>query len=53
MDKVEECPIPAKILADFKPQGGPYTIVARVRGVLKSAFTGPAATGRKARQRPD
>ena len=41
VDKVEECPIPAKILADFKPQGGPRVIAARVRGVLKSAFTGP------------
>jgi ABC-type uncharacterized transport system involved in gliding motility auxiliary subunit len=41
VQKVEEFPDPAKILADFKPEGGPYTIVARVRGVLKSAFTGP------------
>jgi ABC-type uncharacterized transport system involved in gliding motility auxiliary subunit len=34
-------PDPSKILADFKPQGGPRVIAARVRGVLKSAFTGP------------
>jgi len=32
---------PATILADFKPSGGPRVIAARVRGVLKSAFTGP------------
>jgi ABC-type uncharacterized transport system involved in gliding motility auxiliary subunit len=34
-------PEPAKILADFKPEGGPRVIAARVRGQLKSAFTGP------------
>jgi ABC-type uncharacterized transport system involved in gliding motility auxiliary subunit len=34
-------PEPAKILADFKPEGGPRVIAARIRGVLKSAFTGP------------
>ena len=34
---------PASILADFKPSGGPRVIAARVRGVLKSAFTGPPA----------
>jgi ABC-type uncharacterized transport system involved in gliding motility auxiliary subunit len=39
--KVRENPDPAAILADFKPQGGPRVIAARVRGVLKSAFTGP------------
>lgn len=41
VEKVEEYPDPAKILATFKPQGGLYTIVARVRGVLKSAFANP------------
>ncbi|MBV9786080.1 MAG: Gldg family protein [Acidisphaera sp.] len=40
-DKVRGTPDPARILADFKPQGGPRVIAARVRGVLKSAFTGP------------
>jgi ABC-type uncharacterized transport system involved in gliding motility auxiliary subunit len=34
-------PDPAKILAGFKPEGGPRVIAARVRGELKSAFTGP------------
>jgi ABC-type uncharacterized transport system involved in gliding motility auxiliary subunit len=34
-------PDPAKILAGFKPEGGPRVIAARVRGVLKSAFSGP------------
>jgi gliding motility-associatede transport system auxiliary component len=34
-------PDPAKVLADFKPEGGPRVIAARVRGQLKSAFTGP------------
>src|SRR4051794_35026285 len=34
-------PSPSKILADFKPEGGPRVIAARIRGVLKSAFTGP------------
>ena len=36
-----EMPDPAKILADFKPQGGPRVIAARIRGVLHSAFSGP------------
>ena len=34
-------PDPAKILGDFKPEGGPRVIAARLRGELKSAFTGP------------
>ena len=34
-------PDPAKLLAGFKPDGGPRVIAARVRGMLKSAFTGP------------
>jgi ABC-type uncharacterized transport system involved in gliding motility auxiliary subunit len=36
-------PDPAKVLAAFKPEGGPRVIAARVRGELKSAFTGPPA----------
>jgi ABC-type uncharacterized transport system involved in gliding motility auxiliary subunit len=34
-------PDPAKLLGNFKPEGGPRVIAARVHGVLKSAFTGP------------
>lgn len=34
-------PDPAKLLAGFKPEGGPRVIAARVHGVLKSAFKGP------------
>jgi ABC-type uncharacterized transport system involved in gliding motility auxiliary subunit len=34
-------PDPAKVLANFKAEGGPRVIAARVRGQLKSAFTGP------------
>lgn len=34
-------PDPTKILAGFKPEGGPRVIAARIRGVLKSAFTEP------------
>ncbi|HEY0184659.1 MAG TPA: Gldg family protein [Rhodopila sp.] len=34
-------PDPAKMLAGFKPEGGPRVIAARVHGVLKSAFPGP------------
>jgi ABC-type uncharacterized transport system involved in gliding motility auxiliary subunit len=39
--EVKGNPDPAKILGEFKPDGGPRVIAARVRGVLKSAFTGP------------
>jgi ABC-type uncharacterized transport system involved in gliding motility auxiliary subunit len=34
-------PDPAKVLAGFQPHGGARVIAARVRGVLKSAFSGP------------
>ena len=34
-------PDPAKVLADFKPDGKPRVIAARIHGVLKSAFTEP------------
>ncbi|HET6306678.1 MAG TPA: Gldg family protein [Rhodopila sp.] len=34
-------PDPAQVLAAFHPEGGPRVIAARVRGVLKSAFSGP------------
>ena len=45
-------PDPAKILADFKPEGGPRVIAARVHGVLKSAFTGPPELA-KDQKRPE
>ena len=45
-------PDPSKILADFKPEGGPRVIAARVHGVLKSAFTGPPELA-KDQKRPD
>ena len=38
-------PDPAKILANFKPSGGPRVVAARIHGVLKSAFTGPPRAG--------
>ena len=41
VDKVKSFPNPGQILGEFKTEGGPYVIAARVRGVLKSAFTGP------------
>ncbi len=34
-------PDPAKLLAGFKPEGGPRVIAARIHGILKSAFQGP------------
>jgi ABC-type uncharacterized transport system involved in gliding motility auxiliary subunit len=43
VEKVREFPDPARILADFKPEGGARVIAARVHGVLKSAFSGPPA----------
>jgi len=45
-------PEPAKILADFKPEGGPRVIAARVHGVLKLAFTEPPELA-KDQKRPD
>jgi ABC-type uncharacterized transport system involved in gliding motility auxiliary subunit len=40
------------VLADFKPSGGPRVIAARIRGTLKSAFTGPPDLG-KDQKRPE
>jgi len=45
-------PNPGKVLADFKPEGGARVIAARIRGVLKSAFTGPPELA-KDQKRPD
>ncbi len=39
-------PEPAKLLADFRPDGKQRVIAARVRGVLKSAFDGPPPLGK-------
>ncbi len=38
---VQGTPNPGRILAGFKPSGGPRVIAARVRGELHSAFSGP------------
>ncbi|HQT78765.1 MAG TPA: Gldg family protein, partial [Rhodopila sp.] len=42
-------PDPTKVMAGFKPEGGPRVIAARIRGVLTSAFKGPPplANGQK------
>ena len=45
-------PDPAKVLANFKPEGGPRVIAARVRGAMKSAFTGPPELA-KDQKRPE
>ncbi len=45
-------PDPAKILAGFKPEGGPRVIAARVHGMLHSAFSGPPALA-AGQKRPD
>lgn len=50
VDKVKT-PQPAKILADFKPDGKPRVIAARIRGVLHSAFKGPPPL-KKGQKRP-
>ncbi len=49
---VSGMPDPAKILAGFKPEGGPRVIAARVRGVLHSAFSAPPDPP-KGGKRPD
>ncbi len=45
-------PDPTKVLAAFKPSGGPRVIAARIHGVLKSAFTGPPELA-KDQKRPE
>ena len=45
-------PDPAKVLAEFKSEGGPRVIAARVRGVLKSAFAAPPPLP-EGQKRPD
>jgi ABC-type uncharacterized transport system involved in gliding motility auxiliary subunit len=51
LDQVK-MPDPGKVLANFKPEGGPRVIAARIHGVLKSAFTGPPDLA-KDQKRPD
>jgi ABC-type uncharacterized transport system involved in gliding motility auxiliary subunit len=41
--RVRQEPSPARLLAEFRPEGGPRVVVARVRGQLSSAFTEPPA----------
>lgn len=41
LESLKQYPDPGRILAAFKPEGGPRVIAARVRGTLNSAF--PAA----------
>jgi ABC-type uncharacterized transport system involved in gliding motility auxiliary subunit len=43
VERVKLLPDPARILADFRPEGGARVIAARVRGALKSAFEEPPA----------
>ena len=45
-------PEPTKMLAEFRPDGQQRVVAARVRGVLKSAFTGPPELGPD-QKRPD
>ncbi len=52
VELVKTAPDPGKILADFKPEGGPRVIAARVHGVLKSAFAGPPALA-EGQKRPE
>ena len=52
VEQVKTLPDPGKILADFKPAGGPRVIAARIRGVLKSAFDGPPPLP-EGQKRPD
>jgi ABC-type uncharacterized transport system involved in gliding motility auxiliary subunit len=51
VELVKTTPDPGKILAGFKPEGGPRVIAARLRGVLKSAFEGPPPLA-EGQQRP-
>jgi ABC-type uncharacterized transport system involved in gliding motility auxiliary subunit len=51
VDQVQT-PDPAKVLANFKSDGVPRVIAARVHGVLKSAFSGPPPLG-DGQKRPD
>ena len=50
VDKVKT-PDPVKLLANFKPDGKNRVIAARIRGALKSAFSGPPPLA-KGQKRP-
>ena len=52
VEQVKTNPDPGRILAGFRPEGGPRVIAARLRGVLKSAFDGPPALP-EGQQRPE
>jgi len=40
-EKLRFNPEPERVLAEFKPEGGPRVIAARITGMLKSAFKAP------------
>ena len=52
VDKVRENPDPARILAEFRPDGQRRTIAARVRGPLASAFPEGAPPPPEGAERP-
>jgi len=49
---VRQEPNPTRLLADFRPDGQARVIIARVRGVLNSAFTGPPDVAERAADFP-
>ena len=52
LDDLQVTPDPAKVLANFKPDGKRRVIAARVRGTLKSAFAAPPPLP-EGKKRPD
>ena len=52
LEKVQNFPEPGRILAEFKSEGGPRVLAARVRGELASAFDGPPAPPADAKETP-
>jgi ABC-type uncharacterized transport system involved in gliding motility auxiliary subunit len=53
LEQVKNMPDPGRILAGFKPEGGPKVIAARVRGELASAFTEAPPPPAEAREKVD
>jgi len=46
-------PDPAKLIAAFKPSGGPRVIAARISGILHSAFKGPPPLPKGVKRAPN
>jgi len=52
LDQIRPMPDPGRVLSQFRPEGGPKVLAARIRGDLASAFAEPPPPPEGAREKP-